>query len=706
MAVSQTIQDVKLRNATEYISRICEENNISNDAFLEIFLDYTKNTKQDSTFLREESLILFELLKSIEIPLPFIISALVQQGLTREETKENGVFYTDFRLANLFQKKASLIIKEDSTVADLAAGTGILLLAVSMAYLDKYPENFENWLSSNVFAFDISREALLGAKLAFKCFPVSETALTKMYSNWIVCDSLISETIESQAFDIIVGNPPWGKMKISRHFYLEKQGISRTYGSNYQIIDSDKFNKLKKEKINYSNCIKNKYDLLKEGEVDYYMPFLQRSMSLLKPDGYLLILVPAGLIRSKGTKPLREYLISQTRSLVFYLMNNLKRIFRIDSRFKFVLLEAQKKSSFVDTNLSNFILNICNADNQSIIPGNDVYFNIDELYSIYPDLLIPEVKNNDELDVLKKIYKNGRSWGLVDDIWKADICREVDMTNDRKNFSQDHSLGFPVIEGRMIQQHRFGAKAYVSGEGRAAKWIPINYGLFPQFNYVSPVESLSALTRDRFKVNRAGYCDIAGQTNERAMTSAIIPGNVICGNKVPTVLFPNDFSGDIKYLWVGLTNSFVFDWALRRIISTTANYFLIFSIPVPKIEIDSDIGTEIVSLTKKLSNIKSDFFGSREVAECRSRIDYLVAKAYKLDEQDMKLIFSDFPLVDKKQPSIDNESRSTITFDLILSHYKDSPNNLVYLERIKKAYIKGSKAYLPSEIVGKEVMNE
>ena len=46
------------------------------------------------------------------------------------------------------------------------------------------------------------------------------------------------------------------------------------------------------------------------------------------------------------------------------------------------------------------------------------------------------------------------------------------------------------------------------------------------------------------------------------MMSAVIPPNVVCGNKVPTMLFPNDASGDLIYLWIGITNSFVFDWMI------------------------------------------------------------------------------------------------------------------------------------------------
>ena len=89
------------------------------------------------------------------------------------------------------------------------------------------------------------------------------------------------------------------------------------------------------------------------------------------------------------------------------------------------------------------------------------------------------------------------------------------MTNDRPNFHEKLSeTDIPVIEGRMIQQFRFGAKAYGYGSGRSAKWTPSVAAVKPQF-FMSR-EVLSEQLHSRVNTLRAGYCDIAGQTNERS----------------------------------------------------------------------------------------------------------------------------------------------------------------------------------------------
>lgn len=108
---------------------------------------------------------------------------------------------------------------------------------------------------------------------------------------------------------------------------------------------------------------------------------------------------------------------------------------------------------------------------------------------------------------------------------------------------------------------------------------------------------------ERISNARIGYCDIAGQTNERAMMSCIIPSNVVCGNKVPTIVFSGDVGQDLMHYWVGVTNSFVFDWILRRVLSTTVNYFLLFSLPFPNIDLEGPVARHIISNTYRLSTI-------------------------------------------------------------------------------------------------------
>lgn len=631
------------------------------------------------------------------VPFEMAISSLAQEPLTIEDQKKHGVFYTDFRLASLVAEDCNDRLDEKSTVADLAAGTGILLVGVAKKYQTKYPQRFNKWISNSLFAYDMAPLALRGAAAAILSLTNDINAISEMFCNWKCCDSLLDKDIEEKSFDIVVGNPPWGKIKLSRHNFLMRNGDHRTYGSEYEEYDQTDFEQQKEELLIYSREIKRKFELMGTAEPDMYLAFMQRAVQAIGRLGHVSFLIPAGLIRSQGTKILREYLIHNSSHLEIHLLDNHANFFSIDSRFKFVLLSFDKAEN-KEASADSFNFSICNCQENKIFKGEKISFNVHELQKIRPDITIPEVRNIREADLFFAICQHGISWGPVDGIWQADVAREVDMTNDRKKFITEYEKdAIPVIEGRMVQQHRFGTKTYVSGRGRSAVWIPCSQEWKPQFycrrNQLKDIHK-------RIENKRAGYCDIAGQTNERAMMSAIVPENVVCGNKVPTVIFPKDTSGQLIYLWVGITNSFIFDWMIRRIISTTVNYFLMFSVPMPSIDIESETAKRIVMLTKKLSWMQKEFYYDDSMAMTRAEIDVLIAEAYGLSTNDMELILEDFPLLDRRQPPINGESRSTVTRDLILSKCEEvfdgGPG--YYSGRYEAAKKVNAKAYIPTEM--------
>ncbi len=68
------------------------------------------------------------------------------------------------------------------------------------------------------------------------------------------------------------------------------------------------------------------------------------------------------------------------------------------------------------------------------------------------------------------------------------------------------------------------------------------------------------------------------------MMAALVEPGYVCGNKVPTVCFPNDPDEDRLFVWLAVVNSLTFDWMLRRVLTTSINYFVLLSIPMPSIK--------------------------------------------------------------------------------------------------------------------------
>ena len=233
----------------------------------------------------------------------------------------------------------------------------------------------------------------------------------------------------------------------------------------------------------------------------------------------------------------------------------------------------------------------------------------------------------------------------------------------------------PLIEGRMVQPYRLGCKAYVSGEGRSAKWRNLPPGqstIQPQF-WVG-IDALSPDVRERVRRTRVGFCDITGQTNERSMMASIVPPGMACGNKVPTVEFPNDHTEDRLLLWLAIVNSLPFDWLIRRVVTTTVNYFVLSSIRLPRLGIDNRPVRRLIKLSQQLVDLDTNGVGSIghfwRIASLRAEADAIVVSAYGCDEGDLRLMLMDFPLLDRRQPRLPNVSRSTVTADLLISTWR------------------------------------
>ncbi len=640
---------------------------------------------------------LLQAINATSIPPALALSALARPRLEESEQRSSGAYYTDFRLARHLAADVTPHLRKGAKIIDPAAGTGILLVAASLAACGGDPSCRASWLAESVTAWDLSSVALRGARLALAALTNDLGAVEKMVSRWRSHDSLLAKEPSLGSFDVVLGNPPWEKIKVTRHEFLKANGQQRHYGSDYEDIDNDLFASRKTDTADYGKKLASRYLHLGSGEPDLYKAFLELFVTLAAPEGRVSVLVPAGLIRSQGTEGLRRFLMENSSALSFTIMENRARFFSIDTRFKFLGVSLTKRGPENKSKKLGVIFVSGKKDGLTELGRTDIERSV--LERVRPDLTIPEIRSKEEWMVFRKMSESGDASIL----WQPEIVRELDMTRDRGSFST--ALGkdrLALIEGRMVHQHRFGAKVYCSGTGRRARWdtVPLGQGkLTPQFWF--PRAKLPSTVRVRTQRIRAGFCDITGQTNERSMLATIIPEGVVCGNKVPTVTFPNDPSEERLHLWTAVVNSFTFDWALRRILTTTVNFFLLKSVPFPALQPTSIEGREIVALSKELNQFDRGF-GSRDpwrIAEIRCAIDVAVHAAYGLKFEELELIFKDFPLLDRGQPPIDSETHSTVTRDFVLARASEyfRKNNNNYNQRWQAARKRGAIPYIPAD---------
>ena len=640
------------------------------------------------------------------------LSILATSDLPHEDRRARGSYYTDFRLAAHLADALHLFPTGNGkppSVVDPAVGTGILLVAAAIT-LSKRGYNLDTLLSHAIYGVDFSPVAIRGALLALSSLTCNLQVIQALAGHIRQADSLTAQPtfwsdLHSGAFDIAIGNPPWEKLKLTVHEHVRATRLNHHYGSELiSIPDAHALGAKRQRLKDYADKALSNTAHQGQGEPDLYKLFLELAQRLVRPGGVIAMLVPAGLIRSQGTEHLRRSILSNSEEIALEIFDNKARFFTIDTRFKFLTLVTKQK---VTRNLRTLHLAHSHGQNDGVVAGPSVPIPLTRLQSFRPDLSVPEVRSDPEWRLFSKIAALHGRFGCSDSGWAHRFYREVDMTMDKRHFTRAPNIAatrpnlLPVIEGRMVHQFQFGAKSYISGSGRSALWNSSQAAsvaqVRPQYLIDPSFLKVDILTRARKQ--RAGFCDITGQTNERTMLAALIPSDAVCGNKVPTIEFHNESrSPDLPFVWLGLANSFVFDWVLRRLVTTTVNFFILDSLPIPS---PDSCGKEMATLARRLA-LRELKEGTREYAEARAKLDALATEAYDITPKEFDIILEDFDLLDRGQPVIHGESRSTITKDLTrlaVAQRRGLPNShlSVLQARVQAAADDGACAYVPSQ---------
>ncbi len=642
------------------------------------------------------------------------VSALAREQLDEGKQRTTGAYHTDFRLALRLAKMLAPRLGLGSRVVDPACGAGILLAALTIEVCGSDRRKTAEWLRSSVFAVDLAEEPLRGALVALSCLTGDLEALVAMRQRWVSGDSLMAnpsawQSMAPGGFDAVVANPPWEKIKATRHEFLRSQGERRHYGSSTEHVDQKEFGRQRDAASSYARRLVERYPILGQGEPDLYMAFLCLHCDLLKPGGSGAILAPGGLIRSQGASALRAKMWDETNELSISIFDNKARFFAIDTRFKFLAVHMTKRPEQGAAREAPIVLRHERGTPAGTEVAGQARIRRRSLFNLRADLSLPEVRSDREWALFERLSSSHARMDQPLGPWAIDFAREVDMTTDRRSFVRGKGPKVvPLVEGRMVHQHRFGVKGHMKGEGRAAIWRSFAMGasvIRPQFYF--PLDHCSRKTAHRVTTERAGFCDIAGQTNERSMTAAIIPKGVVCGNKVPTVLFPNDPSRERLLVWTAVMNSFAFDWMVRRVLTTTINYFVLLGLPLPELTKGGLPWRRLVRHTEEL--IALDTAGASptawsRMAWLRAQLDIEVAVAYGLSFEDLQLVLSDFPLLDRAQSPLPGEKKSTITVDLLLAaaakRLHADPRDDSWSVRARMAEEIGAFGYQPSEIRG------
>jgi hypothetical protein len=218
-------------------------------------------------------------------------SEIFESVMTRSERKKHGQFFTHRQLVDHII--ANLPITPDSTVLDPSCGAGAFLSAVN----------------AKVYGVDISKKALAMCRLNLavqsdgSSIPTENLAHADFINDFQLSD--FPEVEAAGGYDVVVGNPPFMNLK--------------------KGVDFDPADPI------YAPVI--------SGVVNSSSLFIAKSLSLLKDDGWLGLVLPKNILRVNSFSAMRAHLLDTcTISQIFDLGHYFK-----DVRGDQIILIAKKR---------------------------------------------------------------------------------------------------------------------------------------------------------------------------------------------------------------------------------------------------------------------------------------------------------------------------------------------------------------------------
>lgn len=618
-------------------------------------------------------------------------------ALTEQTLNEYLLLNHKIDMFNSDYQEDSLSVIKNLKVSDLSSGSGSFIIA----YLKVIKKNFQissaflEEILHNLYGIDVDPIALLLLKYnIYNNFNIDPRNINTILGNPLLKPNTkledkfyffaegriynsslgFDEKLHpEQGYDIILGNPPWEKIRFEERTFLRTSypEISEISQKNKRQIE---IKNIPLADFNYYLEYKNDYTVLKskhninpllkhslKGELNTYNLFYELGTKLLSKTGMIGALVKASMVKTSANKHIFGALLDSNMLHDVVMFNNSKKIFSIDSReeFCFVISSANNNSpSF------NLFVNI--TDESDLLQKEKFCIRLsrNDLYAINPEtFMIPNITTVDELELLLKLYRKNNVFSK--EFKDIKFGRLVHLTNHSNFISTIPDNGIPIYEGKFIELYDSmfstfkGVSVYDRQKPKAQAIIQHSPKQVPESRFFIDENFWKNLSKNFSDDYIIAWRSLTSTTNRRTMLASIIPF-------MPTsqsIQFLQSNSPKEMIIILSLFNSIVFDYLVRlKMPGIDLTQTVIKSIPVPKLEgFDKKVKFKNISATyyehiysrikflykddnRFISLFKTNYYEYNCInrKKCISEIDILIAQLYKFNSNETKKIASCF----------------------------------------------------------------
>ncbi len=428
------------------------------------------------------------------------------------------------------------------------------------------------------------------------------------------------EVFAAGGFDCVLGNPPWERIKIQeKEFFASRDpdvAGARNAAERGRMIASLKngnpalhaeFLAAKRSSECESLFLRTsgRFPLTGTGDINTYTVFAEFAWRAIAPRGRAGIIVPTGIATDATTAPFFGDLVKSGSLVSLYDIENRKKFFPIDSRFKFCLLTmAGMEAGTGAFDLAFFLHTIDD------LHDDDRHFTLtpEEILLINPNTKnCPIFRSKRDAEITKAVYRRvpvlvNEGKGEAGNLWGVSFQAMFHMSNDShlfrtreemeaagfaldgNRFVKGEEVWLPLYEAKMFwhYDHRYGTFEGVESRSNTSILGPSekeradpSYSVMPWYW----VSERSVRERNKDREWYVGFRDITNSTNERTGIFAIIPFSGV-GHTSPLII-PSRAPNLYLPLIISNLNSLGFDYTVRlKLGGTHLTYFILKQLPV------------------------------------------------------------------------------------------------------------------------------
>ena len=480
---------------------------------------------------------------------------------------------------------------------------------------------------------------------------------------------------ENGGFDVLVGNPPWEKIKVevSRWWALRFPGLrSLPQGEQdklivkYQKVRSDLAEEYETEvsdkAMQRKAIVSGPYPGIGKGDPDLYQAFAWRNWQLLRQGGVFGIVTPRSLVSEAGGEQWRNEVFDHGEFTdVSLLLNSARWVFDIHAQSTIALLSVTK----TEREGRQVLLRGPYASRDEFESGSKkaaAIFSAEEFRTWGTGAAFPSLASYEDGNVYQQMKKSPRLDSDRHD-WRARPYAEFHSTANKELFSLD---SVPVKWWKLYKGESFNlwdpdtGKYYGGVDPKVVVPLLFEKRSKTSRQVNSPFgEFKTEIIADRktlpIENTRIALRKISSSTNQRTIITSLVPPCTALTEGAPYLLFPKGTQKDEAYL-LGVLSSIPLDWIARRTVEVNVTYHIINGLPIPLVSSSDTRKSRVVEIAGRLAACDDRYIEWAKSVDVKvgsvktetekevliAELDALVAHLYGLSRPQIEHVFKTF----------------------------------------------------------------